>query len=193
MDVLLAFYESRRRWIFFGSSGQTAQRIFLDGVKKEADSHRFNLCDETEKSVLVLSSIGASNFAEQKISKMGDYRERLFWSSQPFIGNAYSVREESTMGTGSDDAHLFSVDDDVLPMHYFDSNTGEFDTPQAKFRSKVSVNFGNPFKTKRGDAFCPKMYERMSPGRDGTAISDDKAIFQTKMDPANDREFFIIA
>ena len=189
MNSLLAFYESRRRWIF-GGFGQTVKGVFVEGVKKDSDSHlhRHNPSDDNEP-LLTLSSVGASDLGQVKIVNMGDFRERLFWSAQPVIGYGYNNTNGSVVATGPDGSPLWSVDDDALPFHCFDPTTGEFiDSPQAKIRSKLSVNFGNPFKDKRGDTFCPKRYERMSPGRDKLAMTDDEIVSHIQIDPANDGE-----
>lgn len=49
-------------------------------------------------------------------------------------------------------------------MTFFDPRTGEFaDSVQARVRSKLMVNFGNPYKEKRADSLIPEMYLSQTP------------------------------
>jgi hypothetical protein len=187
MNALLAYYDSRRRWIF-GGCGQTVSGLFVEGVKKDSDSnlYRHNRAADDE-SLLTLSSVGASDIGQIKISNMGDFRERLFWSPQTVVGYGCNAANRSAVATGPDGAPIWSVDDDALPLYCFDPISGEFiDTPQSRTRSKLVVNFGNPYKDHRGDAFCPKNYERMSPGLSRLDMKDDEVIFQPDIDLRNE-------
>ena len=51
-----------------------------------------------------------------------------------------------------------------MPLTFFDPKTGEFsDSAQARIRSKLMVNFGNPYREKRGNSLIPEQYLRQSP------------------------------
>lgn len=51
-----------------------------------------------------------------------------------------------------------------MPMAFFDPKTGEFtDSVQARVRSKLMVNFGNPYKEKRADSLVPEKYLYQTP------------------------------
>jgi WW domain len=49
-------------------------------------------------------------------------------------------------------------------MTFFDQRTGEFaDSVQARVKSKLMVNFGNPYKEKRADSMIPEKYLSQAP------------------------------
>lgn len=63
-----------------------------------------------------------------------------------------------------DGSPTWSVDDDAMPLAFFDPRTGEFaDSAQARVRSKLMVNFGNPYKEKRANSLVPEKYLSQSP------------------------------
>jgi hypothetical protein len=108
---------------------------------------------------------------------MGDFRERLLWSRAPVVGYGSNDAAGVSSTTGADGAPLWSVDDDVMPMSFFNARTGEFeDSVQNRVSSRIMVNFGNPFKDKRGDAIVPEDFLSQSPsfkrGKDEGSFDD---------------------
>lgn len=64
----------------------------------------------------------------------------------------------------ADGSPKWSVDDDAMPLAFFDPKTGEFeDSTQARVRSKLMVNFGNPYKEKRADSLIPEKFLSQTP------------------------------
>jgi hypothetical protein len=66
---------------------------------------------------------------------------------------------------------MWSVDDDAMPLTFFDPKTGDFvDSAQARVRSKLVVNFGNPYKEKRANSLIPEKYLSQAPSlvKDGS-------------------------
>jgi len=165
--------------------------LFVEGVKKDSDSNLFLHDRATNgESLLSLSSVGAADTGQIKSANMGDFRERLLSSPQPFIGYANNDANKSAIASGPDGAPIWSVDDDALPFYFFDPMTGEFiDTANSRTRSRLSINFGNPFKFQRGDAICPKNYEHMSPGMKRFNIKNDKIQSQPNIDITSDGTF----
>ena len=160
-DCLMPYYESRRRWIF-GGSGLTTRGVFVDGVNNDGSNVQRVKANHTidDEPLLVLAGIGVSTLNQTTTAKMGDYRERLLWSRAPIVGSGAGVAST----TAADGAPLWSVDDDVLPLTFFDNRTGEFsDTVQARVRSRLTVHFGNPFKDRRGDSLIPEAYTNQCP------------------------------
>jgi len=85
-DCLLAFYESRRRWIF-GGTGLTTRGLSVDGVHNGTNCHRYKVKRTfMDESLLSIAGVGASTVNKMKISKMGDFKERLLFANQPIIG-----------------------------------------------------------------------------------------------------------
>ena len=63
-----------------------------------------------------------------------------------------------------DGSPAWSVDDDAMPLAFFDNKTVEFtDSAQARVRSKLMVNFGNPYREKRANSMIPEKYLSQSP------------------------------
>lgn len=163
-SCLMAYYESRRRWIF-GGSGITTKGLFVDGVCN--DGSNTQQCgakrDIMEESLLSLAGVGASQFNATTTAKMGDYRERLLWSRAPVVGYGSNFTGVAAT-TAANGAPVWSVDDDAMPISFFNPNTGEFvDSVQARVRSRLMVNFGNPYKDKRADSLVPEKYSKQSP------------------------------
>jgi hypothetical protein len=134
----------------------------VDGVNNDGSNVQRVKANHTidDESLLVLAGIGVSTLNQTTTAKMGDYRERLLWSRAPIVGSGTGV--SST--TAADGAPLWSVDDDVLPLTFFDNKTGEFsDTVQARVRTRLTVHFGNPFKDRRGDSLIPEAYTSQCP------------------------------
>ena len=98
------------------------------------------------------------------INKMGDFKERLLWSRQPVVGYGSNDSTGSATTTAADGSPIWSVDDDALPLSFFDPKTGEFtDSVQTRVRARLMINFGNPYKDKRGDSLVPQNYINQRP------------------------------
>jgi len=164
-QCLLAYYESRRRWIF-GGSGLTTRGLAVEGVNNDGTNcHRYNtnhsLMDE---SLLSVAGVGASTLNKTVVSKMGDFKERLLWSRQPVVGYGCNDSTGSATTTARDGSPVWSADDDAFPLNFFNAKTGEFtDSVQIRVRARLSINFGNPYKDKRGDTFIPENYTNQRP------------------------------
>mmetsp|Transcript_33351 Transcript_33351/g.40357 ORF Transcript_33351/g.40357 Transcript_33351/m.40357 type:complete len:1642 (+) Transcript_33351:379-5304(+) len=187
-ECLLAFYESRRRWIL-GGTGLTTRGLSVDGVPNDGSNcHRYN-CNNFQQSsnkntnnkikmqqtphqlrrdepLLALCSVGASSLNKSSVQKMGDYRERLLWTRTPVIGYGCNDSHGSAATTLPDGSSGWSVDDSVLPLSFFDATTGDFnDSIQARVSSRLMIHFGNPFKDARGDSIIPPKYRNQRPPR----------------------------
>ena len=68
-----------------------------------------------------------------------------------------------------------SADDDALPRSLFNEQTGAFDdTVDARIRSKLSINFGNPHRGGLGgDAVVPKQFTGQRPVRKGVGRDEE--------------------
>ncbi|KAI2496509.1 Integrator complex subunit 6 [Fragilaria crotonensis] len=166
-DCLVPFYESRRRWIF-GGSGLTTRNVFVDGVCNDGSNSQ--RCGSNPKagdeSLLAAARVGVSTLNKMATFKMGDYRERLLWTRAPIVGNGSNDSNGVAGTTAPDGSPIWSVDDDALPISFFDQKTGEFsDSVQARVRSRLTVHFGNPFKDKRGDSLIPEAFLNQRPPR----------------------------
>ena len=161
----MAYYDSRRRWIF-GGSGLTTRGLAVEGVNNcGSNVHRYNanrnLMDE---SLLTLVGVGASSVESTPISKMGEFKGRLLFSKQSIMGYGYNDSTFSPMTTAADGSPNWSMDDDVLPLGFFDPKTGEFnDNMENRYRTKLMINFGNPYKDKRGDSIVPEAFFSQRP------------------------------
>lgn len=155
---LLAYYESRRRWIF-GGSGLTIRGLAVEGVNNDGtNSHYYDanhgLMDE---SLLSVAGVGASGLNKTDVSKMGDFKERLLFSRKPIVGYGCNDSTGSAATTAPDGSPLWSVDDDALPLNFFNLKTGEFsDSVLTRVRARLSINFGNPYRDKRGSTLIPE-------------------------------------
>eukprot|EP00522_Entomoneis_paludosa_P005355 CAMPEP_0172471352 /NCGR_PEP_ID=MMETSP1065-20121228/67769_1 /TAXON_ID=265537 /ORGANISM="Amphiprora paludosa, Strain CCMP125" /LENGTH=1212 /DNA_ID=CAMNT_0013229447 /DNA_START=86 /DNA_END=3721 /DNA_ORIENTATION=- len=164
-EGLMAFYESRRRWIF-GGTGLSTRGIHVEGVNYDGSNSQ--RCDTTPKKQpecpLSLAGVGVSTVNQTTTSKMGDYRERLLFSKPPIVGYGSNDFAGVASTTAVDGSPKWSVDDDALPMAFFDPVTGEFqDSVQARVRSRLMVNFGNPYKEKRADSMIPERFMSHAP------------------------------
>jgi integrator complex subunit 6 len=144
-NCLMAYYESRRRWIF-GGSGISMRGVHVDGVNN--DGSNVQRCgavkDKSTESLLSFAGVGVSELNATSTAKMGDYRERLLWSRAPVVG--YGANDSSGVAatTSQNGAPVWSVDNDAMPIAFFDERTGDFvDSVQARIRSRLFVNFGN--------------------------------------------------
>ena len=84
---MLAYYESRRRWIF-GGSGLTTRGLSVEGVNNDGGNCHYYEANHTidDESLLSVTGVGASMLNKTKIGDMGDFRERLLWSRKPVVG-----------------------------------------------------------------------------------------------------------
>ena len=167
-EFLLAYYESRRRWIFGGVSLCT-RGLSVEGITTTgADSQQYNKNHSIgDESILSVAGVGANLLNKTTINKMGDYRERLLWSRSPVVGF-----EGAT--TAADGSIAWSVDDDALPWQFFDPSTGEFtDSLQNRIKARLTVNFGNPYKDKRGDSLVPEIFQNQRPQLQNGSFDDD--------------------
>jgi hypothetical protein len=95
---------------------------------------------------------------------MGDFKERLLWSRQPVVGYGSNDSTGSATTTAADGSPIWSADDDALPISFFDPKTGEFtDSVQTRIRARLMINFGNPYKDKRGDSLVPQNFINQRP------------------------------
>ena len=164
-DCLLAYYESRRRWIF-GGSGLTTRGLSVEGVNNDgSDSHYYKAKHTIDDEPLIsLTGVGASSLNKSKISVMGDFRERLLWSRKPVVGYGCNDSTGSAATTAPDGSPNWSVDNDALPTTFFDPKTGSFvDSVPTRLKTRLMINFGNPYKDKRGDSLIPEEYASQRP------------------------------
>lgn len=162
---LMAYYESRRRWVF-GGSGLTTRGIQVEGTSNDGSNAHFHRGHHSinNESLLAIAGVGVSTLNQTTTVKMGDFRERLLWSRAPVVGYGSNDATGVAATTAPDGSARWSVDDDVLPQAFFDPKTGEFeDSIQTRVRSRLMVNFGNPYKDKRGDSLIPEKYLNQSP------------------------------
>lgn len=76
-QCLMAYYESRRRWIFGGPS-LTTRGLHVEGVNNDgSNSQRCGRSwSDRDECPLSLAGVGVSVMNETSTTKMGDYRER---------------------------------------------------------------------------------------------------------------------
>jgi hypothetical protein len=177
-DCLLAYYESRRRWLF-GGTGLTTRGALIEGVNNDGSNSQLGHlgADTSENCILSAAGVGLLPMNKSPTGKMGEYRERILFSRAPIVGSGSNDAAGISATTWIDGSPKWSVDDDVLPMSFFDSNTGEFiDSVQARVRSKLNVNFGNPFRDKRAISLIPLKYAEYAPssqkGKNSTGNND---------------------
>jgi integrator complex subunit 6 len=174
-SCLLPYYESRRRWIF-GGSGLTTRGLHVEGVNNDGSNsqRRKGKWSIDDEPLISLAGVGASTLNHTTTEKMGNYRERLLWSRSPIVGYGSNETSGVAATTAPDGSPCTSVDDDAMPITFFDPKTGEFsDSVQARVRSRLLVNFGNPFKEKRGDSLVPERFRSQSPPAHGLVADDD--------------------
>ena len=127
-------------------TGLTTRGLHIEGVNNDGDNtHRFQLGEKPENQPLItLAGCGAQTANQTGISRMGDFKERLSFAPSTFVDYSGSGMAGAAVTTASDGSPKYSVDDDVLPLNFFDVVTGEFiDTPQARSRARLLINFGN--------------------------------------------------
>jgi hypothetical protein len=180
-DCLMAYYESRRRWIF-GGSGLTTRGLYVEGVHNDGSNSqqcgaKRNIMNE---SLLSLAGVGVSQLNATTTTKMGDYRERLLWSRAPVVGCGSNDSSGVSATTSADGGPIWSVDDNAMPMTFFDPRTGEFaDSVQARVRSRLMVNFGNPYKDKRADSLIPERFLSQCPSMKNGLVDDEDGVPMT--------------
>lgn len=175
-EGLLAFYDSRRRWLF-GGTGLTSRGIHVEGVNYDGtNSQRCRTFPkQREESALTLAGVGASTVNETTVAKMGDYRERLLFSKAPIVGHGSNDCAGVAANTAVDGSPRWSVDDDAMPTAFFDPVTGDFtDNVHTRVKARLMVNFGNPYKEKRGDSLIPEKYLKDAPSSSHQHGSDDR-------------------
>lgn len=187
-ECLMAYYESRRRWIF-GGSGITTRGLFADGVPN--DGSNVQRCGKTrsllDESLLSFANVGVSQMNATTTMKMGDYRERLLWSRAPVVGYGANDCTGVSATTAPNGAPRWSVDDDAMPVTFFNPKTGDFaDSVQARVRSRLMVNFGNPYKDKRADSLIPEDFLSQSPHKTGLGYDGDINPLTPPGSPPND-------
>jgi len=163
-SCLLPYYESRRRWIF-GGTGLATRGLHVEGVNNDGvNTHHYNADKEEDVPLIALAGVGADTGAAVSIAVMGCFKDRLNFAPTTFVDYGGSSAVGAAVTTASDGSPNYSVDDDVLPLNFFDSATGEFvDSPQARARARLMINFGNPFNNKRGGSFVPLKFSNQRP------------------------------
>lgn len=142
---LMAYYESRRRWIF-GGSGLATRGLHVEGVPNDGSNvqHCGAKRNKLQESLLSLAGVGVSQMNETTTAKMGDYRERLLWSRAPIVGSGANDSTGVSGTTSQNGAPVWSVEDEAMPIAFFDPKSGAFtDSVEARVRSRLMVNFGN--------------------------------------------------
>ena len=120
--------------------------LHVDGVNN--DGSNVQRCgaikDKSKESLLSFAGVGVSELNATTTAKMGDFRERLLWSRAPVVGYGANDSTGVSATTSQNGAPVWSVDNDAMPIAFFDERTGEFvDSVQARIRSRLFVNFGN--------------------------------------------------
>ncbi|GKY94111.1 hypothetical protein MPSEU_000377400 [Mayamaea pseudoterrestris] len=162
---LMAYYESRRRWIF-GGPPLTTRGLHVEGVNNGGSN--VQRCGGKagcrDGCLLSLAGVGVSMLNETSTTRMGDYKERLIYSRAPIVGYGSNDAAGVAATTASDGSPVWSVDDAAMPQTFFDERTGDFsDGAQARSLSKLLVNFGNPFREKRADSLIPARFLSQTP------------------------------
>lgn len=115
------------------------------------------------ESLLSIAGVGASSLNRTPINKMGDFKERLLFTNQPIIGHGCNDSVVSPISTRPDGSPTWSLSDESLPITLFDPTTGDFnDSAQARVRARLMINFGNPFKDRRG-SIVPEKFMNQRP------------------------------
>ena len=163
-ECLFSYYETRRRWLF-GGPGITIRGLHAEGIRNDGGNTQYGSKPaEAEECPLTLAGVGVSTLNHTSTVKMGEYRERLIFSRSPVVGSGSNDCAGVSATTAVDGSATWSVDDDALPSTFFDPRTGEFaDSLQARVRSKLMVNFGNPYRESRADSLIPEKYLHQAP------------------------------
>lgn len=103
---MMAYYESRRRWIF-GGPGLTIRGLQVDGTRNDGSNSQpyCGKFGEREECPLSLAGVGVSCLNQTTNMKMGEYRERLLFSRSPVVGygsnDSAGVSATTAIGTSS--------------------------------------------------------------------------------------------
>lgn len=84
---MMAYYESRRRWMF-GGPGLAIRGLHVDGVRNDGSNsqHCGSSFGEADECLLSIAGVGVSALNQTTTTKMGEYRERLLFSRSPVVG-----------------------------------------------------------------------------------------------------------
>ena len=159
-SCLMAYYESRRRWLF-GGTALTTRGLHVDGVSNGGSNVQRcgRKAQDREECLLSIAGVGVSSLNETSTARMGDYKERLLLSRSPIVGYGSNDATGVAATTAADGSPVWSVDDSAMPQSFFDARTGEFcDSAHARSLSKTMVNFGSPFREKRADSMIPAKF-----------------------------------
>jgi hypothetical protein len=125
------------------SAGLTTRGLHVEGVNNDGvNVHHYNPNQKAEDvPLIILAGVGANATNSSPIARMGDFKERLNFAPTLFVD--YCGRG-AAVTTASDGSPKYSVDDDVLPLHFFDTTSGEFiDSPQVRSRARLTIDCGN--------------------------------------------------
>lgn len=127
--------------------------------------HRLNAQrDLLDEPLLSLVNAGASTIETTTINKMGEFKGRLLFCKQSIMGYGCNDSTFSATSTAADGSPNWSMGDDTLPLGFFDPKTAEFnDSMENRIRAKLFINFGNPYKDKRGDSIVPEKFSSQRP------------------------------
>jgi integrator complex subunit 6 len=111
---LLAFYESRRRWVF-GGPGLSVRGLHAEGVPNDGSNSQHcgssvfvntksaKAQNNKYECLLTIGGVGASILNQTCTTKMGEYRERLLFNRSPVVGygsnDAAGVSATTAIGT----------------------------------------------------------------------------------------------
>ena len=111
---LMAFYESRRRWVF-GGPGLSIRGLHAEGVPNDGSNSQHcgsslfvnnesgTVQNSKYECLLTLGGVGVSTLHQTCTTKMGEYRERLLFSRSPVVGygsnDAAGVSATTAIGT----------------------------------------------------------------------------------------------
>lgn len=146
------------------------RNVFVEGAGNDGSNTQrcYAKPSPDKEPLLALCGIGVSTLNKTTTIKMGDYRERLLWTRAPVVGYGSNDSGGVAATTAADGSPVWSVDDDAMPISFFDAKTGVFsDSMQARVRSRLTVHFGNPFMDKRGDSLIPEAFAHQRPPRHG--------------------------
>jgi len=144
----------------------TMKGLSVEGVAHEGEnSHFYGVNHTTDGEALIaLAEVGANSVNKVTAGKMGDFRERLLWSKAPVVGNGTNGSSGSALTTSANGSTNWSVQDDAFPLPFFDRDTGEFqDSVQTRMKARMTINFGNPYRDKRGDSLIPEVFNNQRP------------------------------
>lgn len=111
-NCLMAYYESRRRWLFGGSS-LAIRGLHADGIRNDGTNsqrclrHADGPITADTECPLSISGIGVSTLNNTTTHKMGEFRDRLLFSRSPIVGygsnDSAGVSATTAVGKEMDD------------------------------------------------------------------------------------------